>query len=230
MLRKDDTRIIVSTVGAWRPLADKEVNEIGHNRHYETMAFHATRIGLYWDADVTTPVAFDSDWAIEGITESSDSDANAMHEKVVEEISQTMDTSTNTAVEKLTVYHALIGATLRHVECHEGGERVVLRTSAGDEWEWYHETDCCEQVQIAEVIGIVADLIGSPICRAEEIVHKQNVTPEGANGTLTYGEDSFTWTFYRFGTVEGEVVVRWRGISNGYYSETVSLRVNGEDA
>lgn len=88
LLRLGDVRIVVSTVGLMEPLREGEpFQEIGLDRHYETMVFHAdpndTR---YYDADVTAQIFFDSPWAIEDVD--ADDSANEMHETVVSELTE----------------------------------------------------------------------------------------------------------------------------------------------
>ena len=90
LLEAGDTRIVVSTVGLMEDPLSKGDNpgfsEIGYNRHFETMAFHAQYDGRYWDADVTRgELRFDSEWAIP--EPDADDRANDMHEAVVHEIS-----------------------------------------------------------------------------------------------------------------------------------------------
>ena len=64
---------------------ENKFETIGHNRHFETMAFHSdpndTR---YYDANVSKQVYFDSEWAI--AEQDADDKANEMHEAVVLEI------------------------------------------------------------------------------------------------------------------------------------------------
>ena len=93
LLEYNDMSIVVSTVGLmntpWKK-GDKfysgPFEEIGLNRHYETMAFHSNPSDTrYHDMDVTRQVDFESPWAISEID--ADDKANDMHEKVVAEIS-----------------------------------------------------------------------------------------------------------------------------------------------
>jgi len=80
-----------------------------------------------------------------------------------------------------------------------------------------HSQDCCESVEIEEVIGDVADLINDgPVLLAEEVSNSEE-------GTGAY--ESVTWTFYKLRTLNGDVTIRWLGTSNGYYSESVSFRL-----
>ena len=83
LLTYNDIRIVVSTVGLM--VCDGKIETIGHNRYFETMAFHADKNdNRYFDADVSKQVYFDSEWAI--AEPNADDRANEMHEAVVLEI------------------------------------------------------------------------------------------------------------------------------------------------
>jgi hypothetical protein len=76
-------RIVVSTVGA---LENGE--PIGYASFYETMAFRAKKNGIYWDANTLKRVHFKSKWHIPTLSETSDAEANEMHEGVVAELAE----------------------------------------------------------------------------------------------------------------------------------------------
>lgn len=84
----------------------------------------------------------------------------------------------------------------------------------GNGFVFYHEQDCCESVTIAEIHGDLSDLVGVPIVVAE-------VRSEHNEDDSDW--ESSTWTFYEFRTIKGSVTVRWLGVSNGYYSESVNI-------
>lgn len=108
---------------------------------------------------------------------------------------------------------------------------------------FYHEQDCCENVDIEDVCGDVQDLCGGELYQAEQASSNATEVPSihflVSAGVITAAEaterlvtdvkdnplkevsDSGTWTFYRFAGPKGSVVVRWLGESNGYYSESV---------
>ena len=114
-------------------------------------------------------------------------------------------------------FSELLGKTLSSVKGSKGDDEMVFTTSEGRMFKLYHDQDCCENVQIEDVIGDLQDLIGSPILIAEEVVNPDD-TPAHEDD-----DESCTWTFYKLATVKGYVDIRWFGTSNGYYSESVSF-------
>lgn len=119
-------------------------------------------------------------------------------------------------------FEKLAGRTIAPVEGAEvGSEHIKFYCTDGAVLSLYHYQDCCESVEVSEIIGDIADLIGTPVTMAEVAV-SENETPEGtAIGENDYVGESYTWTFYKLATVRGYVTLRWLGSSNGYYSEAV---------
>ena len=97
-------------------------------------------------------------------------------------------------------------------------DTVVFTSTDGTVFEFYHSQGCCESVYVEDVAGDLNDLVGSPILMAEEVSDDGKTLPEVTS-------DSHTWTFYKFATEKGYVTIRWLGVSNGYYSESVHFRV-----
>jgi hypothetical protein len=107
-------------------------------------------------------------------------------------------------------------------EIYDNGDELVFK-NANEEFHLAHQQDCCESVSLEEVIGDLSDLINTPILRAEEV-------DSGGEGPQNDYVESYTWTFYKLATIKGEVVLRWYGESNGYYSESVDLyQTRGDD-
>lgn len=87
LLEEGSLRLVVSTVGLmldYHAKNERKFEQIGCDRHFETMVFHAKWDGRYWDADVSKQVYFDSPWAI--AEQDADDRANNMHEFVVDEL------------------------------------------------------------------------------------------------------------------------------------------------
>lgn len=114
----------------------------------------------------------------------------------------------------------MIGKTFVEVAGEVGGDSLKFKANDGAVFEFHHYQDCCESVAIESIVGDLSDLIGEPLLVAEESTGE---TP--ADHKFEYEPESCTWTFYKFATRKGYVDVRWLGESNGYYSESVDLRV-----
>lgn len=118
-------------------------------------------------------------------------------------------------------FASLVGVTLTEVLRFKRYDSDVLefRASDGRVWEMNHHPDCCENVDLDEVIGDLEDLVGTPIVEAREETNRDNPPRP---------DYSHTWTFYVLRTNKGSVTLRWLGESNGYYSESVDFDLVSE--
>lgn len=122
--------------------------------------------------------------------------------------------------DKECAFEELAGHTVASVEDLKVGEDSVRFVCAdGTRFVMKHDQDCCESVQIEEIIGDISDLIGAKVITS--VVTTSSDDPEGYK--RDYPPESVTWTFYTIQTEKGAVTIRWLGESNGYYSESVSL-------
>lgn len=106
-----------------------------------------------------------------------------------------------------------IGSIITKIDGLEiGSQQVHFHTDNGI-FEMYHSQDCCEVVNVDDIVGIT-DLIGAEVYAFIEKTNSDNPKPNS---------DSFTWTFYTLVTSKGYTDIKWYGESNGYYSESVKF-------
>jgi Fe-S cluster biogenesis protein NfuA len=111
-------------------------------------------------------------------------------------------------------FEELKGLTIVSVDGAESGsDEIVFTLSDGIEFKMYHDQDCCESVLVEDVCGDIQDITNAQIIHFEERI---------VSGDTDWG--SYTATFYDIQTTKGCVNIRWNGESNGYYSESVSVR------
>ena len=108
----------------------------------------------------------------------------------------------------------MVGKTFTRVYGGVGDGEMVFENDT-ERYVFTHDQDCCESVDINDVVGDLEDLVGEPLLMAEEV--------SGATEPDVEHSESYTYTFYKFATRKGYVDVRWLGESNGYYSEGVDL-------
>lgn len=114
----------------------------------------------------------------------------------------------------------LVGETIVDITgVDQYSEEIIFICAGGKQVKMYHEQDCCESVSLEDFNGDVNDLRGATVISAEERVECQN------------NEDNYesvTYTFYDIQTDKGSLWLRWYGTSNGYYSESVNIAVEGD--
>ena len=112
-------------------------------------------------------------------------------------------------------FEILKGKILTNIEINEEEDEITFTDSEGVKYLMYHEQDCCEEVNIEDICGDINNLLNTPIVLAEEVINTGEVEDSS--------DYSCTWTFYKLATIKGYVTIRWYGVSNGYYSETVDM-------
>jgi hypothetical protein len=116
---------------------------------------------------------------------------------------------------EMAKFSDLLGVVLTSIVVN-GEDDITFKADDGRKWIMHHRQDCCECVTIEDVVGDMNDLIGHPILEAEE-AESSDIPPRDG------GAESYTWTFYKIGTIKGRVTIRWYGSSNGWYSESVDF-------
>lgn len=118
---------------------------------------------------------------------------------------------------------ALRGKTIASIK-KEGDDLLLFSTSDGVNYAMQHHQDCCEHVRIIDIDGDILSIIGSPLITArEETLSQENPVDAPADALDMASGNSFTWTIYYFETESAKIRIRWLGISNGYYSESVQI-------
>lgn len=85
-----DIKIVVSTVGALFTFG--QIDTVGHNRYYETMAFHSdVNDTKYHDIDDKKGVELGCEWCIDHFNEDTDNKANEMHDNAVKWICEQLE-------------------------------------------------------------------------------------------------------------------------------------------
>ena len=120
---------------------------------------------------------------------------------------------------------SIVGKTFVSIDGMKTEDNSIrFTTDTNEVFDMFHDQDCCETVELIDIIGDKEDLLHTPIL-SYECVQNADEPSEHKEKAFLMCEDSETWTFYKFSTIKGSVTLRWYGTSNGYYSEKVSFKL-----
>lgn len=92
----------------------------------------------------------------------------------------------------------LVGKVISSVSVIYDGDREILFTMKdGTQYRMCHYQDCCEDVNIEDIVGDFNDIIKTEVLKAEVRTN---------TGNEDYG--TYTWTFYHIATINGCVDIR----------------------
>ena len=114
----------------------------------------------------------------------------------------------------------LIGKTFTLVrrENYLDNDAILFTSNEGERYILTHLQDCFEHVYIEDICGDLKDLENIPILESAEI---DGESPGFSD--VEYEPESYTWTFFKLGTIKGSVTIRFFGSSNGCYNESAGL-------
>ena len=127
---------------------------------------------------------------------------------------------------KIYIYKEFIGETIKQVYYDKDGTYVIFKFESGNGLLMEHEQDCCEYVDLDDVVGgKLEELVGQKILNFEEVINRDlDEKPLKLNiDTVDTDDNSFTWSFYKISTIKDDITLRWFGTSNGYYSEEIKV-------
>lgn len=110
--------------------------------------------------------------------------------------------------------HPIIGAVVQsagQVDPIDDNDAFEIVTDRGTLRFW-HSQDCCESVNLEDITGEPASLVGGVV----HLVEERESDLDESNGAQM-------WTFFEIRTSKGDITLRWNGTSNGYYSVSVSM-------
>jgi len=116
-------------------------------------------------------------------------------------------------------FFTLKGQIVRKIQALNGHSLHILTDKY--KYNLYHEQDCCEFVRLAKIIGDIDNILNEEIIFAEEDGGAKD--PDWATD-YNY-DDSHTWTKFVLATKNANVEFWFLGESNGYYSESISIKV-----
>ena len=124
----------------------------------------------------------------------------------------------------------LVGKTV--IEINKSNELLGLRCSDGNEYRFCHEQDCCESVWLVEEEFTSIPSTQFTIKSAKEdeemgeLIYKQQ---DEYGSEYDYSDGTYTDSKYTFETDKGDFLLYFRGESNGYYSEDVTIQKYFDD-
>lgn len=122
----------------------------------------------------------------------------------------------------IEVFNKMLGQMMTEVSVNSNNDELKFTSSNGKVCKFLHYQNCCESVGIEDICGDLNDLVGFPLLIAEEVDSLENFNKSRSVPEDSYYNNNGTWTFYKFATNKGSMTVRRLGVSNGYYSESVS--------